>query len=162
MASARNYRMSPVVSLSKEYLPIYPLKPLNMKNYFFGIIAIIIALGMSSFSKIFPGETKVNSNFFKFNIFMLPTVTNVENINNWRPGVAICLGSTRACGIEVEEQYYHFSGGTMVLNDQIYAMQHEGAQPMQITAIKTSTDPDPETAKVIPTSTTASIISNRN
>ena len=127
-----------------------------MKKYFFGLSAIVLAIAFSAFTK---PVIKGNAKTFEFGF--APTQTNVQNLAKWAVAApATCQsGTVKACGIVVDEVYYHQDGSDFVLNTAAYiAGTHEsGDLQMVINAELGSNGTD---YRVSSTSTTATSITN--
>ena len=84
-----------------------------MKNYFFGILAFVLAIGFAAFttaSKNRPGGTKL----FKYNPPGTDpySLTNVKNLTLWSfiPEPEDCpSGEIKACQIEVSDMYVNLN-----------------------------------------------------
>lgn len=101
-----------------------------MKKYLTGILAILIGLGLSSFT-IPNGKTPPTKDFL-FNPVLYPTQQNVAEPCNWiSVTLFTCLGgSYQACKIkQVSPKYYHeliLGTGIFVLNNASFIAGYRG------------------------------------
>jgi hypothetical protein len=79
-----------------------------MKKYFFGFVAITLAIAFSAFTKA------PNFDTFKFKLKSgvdVTSATAVENEANWEVTALVCSpGTDQACTITVDASYTHLEG----------------------------------------------------
>lgn len=102
-----------------------------MKKYLFGILAVVLAIGFSAFTK--PAKKNNKTGVYVFAITTSPTTEGiVSNLDNWSKLGLVdddfsCPDQVdqMACQIQVDEQFTHLipNTSTRILNSQAFAEQ---------------------------------------
>ncbi|MDN3654061.1 hypothetical protein QWZ08_00400 [Ferruginibacter paludis] len=94
-----------------------------MKRYFFGLLAIVAAIGAAAFTTPKVATNKLADSYFEFDYaHYSPTVANVEDESKWInvTDLGTCNNSAvKACRIEVASTYV--SGSTLLSTAAIQA-----------------------------------------
>lgn len=96
-----------------------------MKKYFYGIFALLLAVGFSSFEKA-TTSTRIAYELTTF------ASGDVQTLANWSEGDISCpTGDVKACEFVVPDQYIDGSGN--LINVTIVT---SGSNPAKVTAVK--------------------------